>query len=188
MAVIFNPKIEVNNMYQLNPGKPFPEIEVTNLDGNLENIGKTSKDAEWRAIVVYRGKHCPMCTKYLNKIEEYAQQLKDKGIEVIAVSADSREQLLEHLEKLNISYPVYHGLTLDQMRELGLRISTPRSETETDHRYAEPGLFVINGELNLHIVDISNNPFVRPDLETLASGLQWIKENRYPTRGTWVEH
>ncbi|MYB35780.1 MAG: redoxin family protein [Gammaproteobacteria bacterium] len=175
-------------MNRLNPGTPFPEIRVTNLDGNPEDIGKPSEDAEWRAIVVYRGKHCPMCTKYLNKLEDYVQQLKDKGIEVIAVSADSREQLLEHLEKLDISYPVYHGLTLDQMQELGLRISMPRSETETDHRYAEPGLFVVNSDLDLHIVDISNNPFVRPDIETLVNGLQWIKENSYPTRGTWVEH
>lgn len=175
-------------MSRLNPGTPFPELRATNLDGNLEDIGKPSEDAEWRVVVVYRGKHCPMCTKYLNRLEEHVQQLKDKGIEVIAVSADSREQLLEHRQKLSISYPIYHGLTIAQMQVLGLRISTPRSEKETDHCYAEPGLFVINGDLDLHIVDISNNPFVRPDIETLASGLQWIKENGYPTRGTWVEH
>ncbi|MCY4148964.1 MAG: redoxin family protein [Gammaproteobacteria bacterium] len=173
-------------MNTLNPGTPFPELGVTNLDGNLEDISKPSADAEWRAIVVYRGKHCPMCTKYLNKLEDYVQQLKDDGIEVVAVSADSRKQLLEHLQKLNVSYPFYHGLTMDQMQTLGLRISSPRSEAETDHQYAEPGLFVVNGNLDLHIVDISNNPFVRPDIETLANGLQWIKENNYPTRGTWI--
>ncbi len=175
-------------MNTLHPGTPFPELTVTNINGDREDIGKPSADAEWRAVVVYRGKHCPMCTKYLNKLEEQVQKLKDAGIEVVAVSADSQEQLLEHLEKLDVSYPMYHGLTLDQMKALGVRISTPRSEAETDHAYAEPGLFVVNDNLDLHIVDISNNPFVRPDIETLANGLQWIKENHYPTRGTWVEH
>lgn len=174
-------------MHTLHPGTPFPELEATDLAGNLQDIGKPSENAEWRVVVVYRGKHCPMCTKYLNQLEDYVQKLAATGIEVVAVSADSRQQLLDHLEKLNISYPIYHGLTLEQMKVLGVRISSPRTETETDHPYAEPGLFVVNENLDLHIVDISNNPFVRPDMETLANGLAWIKENNYPTRGTWAE-
>lgn len=175
-------------MNTLHPGTPFPELRVANLQGRLEDIGKPSEHADWRMVVVYRGQHCPMCTKYLNKIEEHVQSLQQSGIEVVAVSADSQQQLLDHKQKLHVSYPLYCGLTLEQMKALGVRISTPRSETETDHRYAEPGLFVVNSDLQLHIVDISNNPFSRPDVDTLSSGLKWLKENRYPTRGTWTEH
>lgn len=174
-------------MNKLHPGTPFPELLASDPEGNVEDIGRPSDGAEWRMVVVYRGKHCPMCTKYLNKLDEHVEKLSQCGIEVVAVSADSRQQMLDHLEKLDINFPVYHGLTLEQMKALGVRISSPRSEAETDHRYAEPGLFVINREHDLHIVDISNNPFVRPDLDTLASGLEWIRANDYPTRGTYVE-
>jgi len=56
-----------------------------------------------------------------------------------------------------------------------------------DHPFPEPGLFVINSQGNVQIVDISNNPFVRPDIETLINGLAWIRnpENNYPIRGTY---
>ncbi|MDG2609875.1 thioredoxin peroxidase, partial [Vibrio parahaemolyticus] len=66
-------------------------------------------------------------------------------------------------------------------------ISEPRSEKETDHLFAEPGLFVVNSKGQVQLVDISNGPFARPDLEVLLSGLAFIRnpENDYPIRGTY---
>ena len=81
--------------------------------------------------------------------------------------------------------PLYYGLTIEQMQQLGLYISYPRSDKETDHPFAEPGLFVVNAEGNVQVVDISNNPFVRPDIEQMYSGLEWIRKNDYPIRGTY---
>ncbi len=91
------------------------------------------------------------------------------------------------MEKLEVSFPICYGLTIAQMQELGLYISTPRSEKETDHPFPEPGVFVINEKGQVQIAEISNNPFVRPELETLASGIAWIKnpENDYPIRSTY---
>lgn len=141
-------------------------------------------------IIVYRGKHCPLCTKYLNAVEAFKQRLFDNKVDLIAVSADSLEQLDAHKEKLDVSFPIYHGLTLEQMEELGLYISIPRSPQETDHNFAEPGLFVINEHGQLHVVDIPNNPFVCPELESLVSGLEWIRNpnNNYPIRGTYSQN
>ena len=137
-------------------------------------------------MFVYRGKHCPLCTKYLNEIEGYLDAFAEANVDVMAVSGDSKAQLETHLEKVDVSFPIAYGLTEEQMKELGLYISLPRSEQETDHNFAEPGLFVVNGEGNLHVVDISNNPFVRPELGALTRGLNWIKhpDNNYPIRGT----
>jgi hypothetical protein len=60
-------------------------------------------------------------------------------------------------------------------------------EQETDHDFLEPGLFVINSEGRLQVVDIANKPFAHPDLETFVSGLVWIREpeNNDPVRGTY---
>ena len=48
---------------------------------------------------------------------------------------------------------------------------------------------MINEEGGVQVVDISNNPFVRPELGALVSGLAWIRnpDNNYPIRGTWRE-
>ena len=113
---------------KLHAGAAFPALPVRNLDGETMDISKPTGDADWHMVVVYRGKHCPMCTKYLNKLEAFIQPLADIGVSVAAVSGDSREQLEMHREKLDVTFPMYHGLTVEKMQELGLYISVPRSE------------------------------------------------------------
>ncbi|WP_045391152.1 redoxin domain-containing protein [Vibrio rotiferianus] len=171
---------------KLKAGDSFPSLQATLLDGSSVTLGQPQGDATWQAVLVYRGKHCPLCTKYLNELEGYKQAFAEAGVDILAVSGDSKEQLEGHLEKLEISFPIAYGLTEEQMKTLGLYISLPRSEQETDHNFAEPGLFVVNEHGNLHVVDISNNPFVRPELGALSRGLAWIRnpDNNYPIRGT----
>ncbi|MEM7650672.1 MAG: redoxin domain-containing protein [Pseudomonadota bacterium] len=172
---------------KLMAGDAFPEITVKALDGADVTLGNAAEGTDWQMIVVYRGRHCPLCTKYLNQLEGYKDRLQGNKVDLVAVSADSKEQLEDQLEKLDVSFPLYYGLSLEQMETLGLYISVPRSEKETDHNFAEPGLFVVNEDGKLHVVDLSNNPFVRPELEALTSGLEWIRnpENNYPIRGTY---
>ncbi|MEM7393467.1 MAG: peroxiredoxin-like family protein [Verrucomicrobiota bacterium] len=174
---------------KIEAGAVFPEVTVNGLDGVSVDIGQPSEGSDWKMVVVYRGRHCPLCTKYLNSLEAWREPLAEIGVDLAAVSGDSREQLESHLEKLDVSFPLYYGLTLEQMQRLGLYISHPRSEQETDHPFAEPGLFVINADHQVQVVDLSNNPFVRPELEPLVSGLTWIRnpENNYPIRGTYSE-
>ena len=167
-------------------GDTFPAINATLLDGSSVTLGEPQNALSWQAVFVYRGKHCPLCTKYLNEIESYKQAFSDAGVDILAVSADAKHQVEEQLEKLDISYPIAYGLTEEQMKTLGVYISLPRSEQETDHNFAEPGLFVVNEKGELHVVDISNNPFVRPELGALTRRLAWIRDpnNHYPIRGT----
>ena len=173
---------------KLAAGATFPALPVNGLDDSVVDISQPTEDNDWQMIVVYRGRHCPMCTKYLNNLAGFKQRLSGIGIGIAAVSADSKAQLQDHLDQLDVSFPLYYDLKLQQMEELGLYISIPRSEKETDHSFPEPGLFVINAGGDAQVIDISNNPFARPDLETFVSGLEWIRkpDNNYPIRGTFV--
>lgn len=173
---------------KLQAGETFPTITVNDLAGNSVNLNGIEADhCDWKLVVVYRGQHCPMCTRYLNILAQYRDALLNNGIDMVAVSADSKEQLKSHLAQLDINFPIAYGLTLEQMQSLGLYISEPRSEKETDHNFAEPGLFVINEQGTIQVIDTSNNPFVRPEVDKLVSGLQWIRnpENNYPIRGMY---
>ncbi len=173
---------------KLHAGAEFPSLPATNPDGETIDISKPTGDADWQMVVVYRGRHCPLCTKFLNALAGYRQRLLDIGVDIAAVSADSEAQLREHQARLDVNFPLFFGLTQEQMEQLGVYISIPRSKEETDHNFAEPGLFVINAEGGLQVVDLSNNPFARPDLEVFISGLEWIRnpENNYPVRGTYA--
>ncbi len=172
---------------KLHAGTEFQALTATGQDNTAVDISKPTGESDWQMVVVYRGRHCPLCTKFLNSLAGYRQRLLDIGIDIAAVSADSREQLDDHLTRLDVNFPLFYGLTLEQMQDLGLYISIPRSEKETDHNFAEPGLFVINTDGKVQVVDVSNNPFARPDLEVFVSGLEWIRnpENNYPVRGTY---
>ncbi len=172
---------------KLNAGSAFPAITVKTLDDAALHLGQPRGEAIWQMVVVYRGRHCPLCTRFLNQLEGFKDRLAAIGIDLVAVSADSREQLESHREKLSVTFPLGYGLPLEAMQMLGLYISVPRSEQETDHNFAEPGLFVVNEAGNIQVVDIANNPFVRPDIEALVSGLEWIRnpEHHYPIRGTY---
>lgn len=168
-------------------GDLFPELVLPTTEGGDINLAKPSEDQAWRLVVIYRGKHCPLCTRYLNTLEEKIDELGELGIDVVAASADSREQALEHLTKMPLSFPVAYGLSIEQMQNLGLYISLPRSPEETDHPFSEPGLFVINSDGRAQVIDISNGPFARPELDTLIAGLGFIRnpDNNYPIRGTY---
>ncbi len=173
--------------HKLQAGDAFPTLLVPDANGNTRDLSKPNGDCDWMMVVVYRGRHCPMCTRYLNQLEPFVDPLRQIGVDVAAVSADSAEQLAAHRDKLTTeNVALYHSLSMAQMKALGLYISSPRSPKETDHPFAEPGLFVVNAHGTLQVVDISNNPFVRPELKTLVSGLRWIRDpaNNYPIRGT----
>ena len=169
-------------------GRAFPEIRVDTLDHGEITLGQPKNGKEWQLVVVYRGKHCPLCTKYLAQLNEMLPKFFDEGVDVVVASGDPKEKaMVQAKEKIGLNIPVGIELSIPQMQKLGLYISNPRSEKETDRPFPEPGIFVVNEQNNLHVVDISNNPFVRPDLEKLLSGLKWIRdpENDYPIRGTY---
>ena len=51
-------------------GEQFPDIALKTLTGEQITLGKSHSGPDWQMVVVYRGKHCPLCTRYLNEIEK----------------------------------------------------------------------------------------------------------------------
>ena len=88
------------------------------------------------------------------------------------------------IENNQLNFPVAYGLSVEQMTKLGLYISDPRDPSETDRPFAEPGTFAVNEKGRLHLIEISNTPFNRADLEELLDTVIWVRENNYPIRGT----
>ena len=111
-------------------------------------------------------------------------EFRAAGVAVVAVSADTKEKAATDVAEFGWRFPVGYGLTPDQMRTLGLYISEPRSPQETDRPFAEPGLFAVNPDGGMQIVDISNAPFARPDLALVLRGIRMAIDKNYPVRGT----
>lgn len=161
-------------------GAPFPAMAWSAVDG--ASIDLQSQEG-WRLLVVYRGKHCPICKTYLDELEQLKARFKDAGIYFAAVSADKKHKAQGQAADCNWTFPIGYDLSIEQMRELGLYISDPRSPEETDRPFSEPAIFVINPDGNVQIIDISNAPFSRPALAPLLKGLTFIIKEGYPIRG-----
>jgi peroxiredoxin len=140
----------------------------------------------WQILILYRGMHCPLCRVYLKSLAEMLLKLEAEQIGIVVASGDPVEKAESEMAEEGWTFPVAYGMSIDQMKTLGLYISSPRSEQETDRPFPEPGLFVTNPNGHLQIVDISNAPFARPDLLGILRGIRLIKERNYPIRGTYA--
>ncbi|MEP6739537.1 MAG: redoxin domain-containing protein [Caldimonas sp.] len=162
-------------------GAPFPSfgfetlahgrIEFDTLDG-------------WNMLVVYRGRHCPVCKTYLKTLNTLLDGFSEAKIGVYAISADPKERAAAEARDEGWRFPVGYDFDVKDMRRLGVYVSEPRSPEETDRCFSEPALFVLNPERCLQVVDISNAPFARPDLTGLLKGLKFVQAQQYPVRGT----
>ncbi|MCK8131353.1 redoxin domain-containing protein [Pseudoalteromonas sp. 2CM28B] len=171
---------------KLKINESFPKLTVTLFGDKKIVLGEPREGSSWKAVFIYRGLHCPICTDYLNQLETLQQEFYKTGIDIIAVSADTKEKLITHKTSgIKVTFPIAYGLTIEQMEELGLYISYNTDDIVGNYNFSEPGLFIINEKGNVHVADISNAPFARPDLKTLIKGLKFIRsKDNYPIRGT----
>ncbi len=166
--------------HKMSAGAKFPPLAWDAVDGARV---APAQDTGWRMLVVYRGKHCPLCKTYLNTLNELLDEFRASAIAVSVLSADGADKAEAQVAECGWKFPVGYGLSVEQMRQLGLYVSDPRSPQETDRQFAEPALFVLNAQGQVQIIDISNAPFARPDLKSLLKGIQFVISKDYPIRG-----
>lgn len=171
----------MSNSAKLAAGTAFPPVSVPRLGGG--EVAPAAGEG-WRLVIVYRGKHCPLCKTYLKTLDAMLDDFAAAGVSVCAVSGDPEEKAAADVAEHGWRFPVGYGLTVTQMRSLGLYVSEPRSPQETDRPFPEPGLFLVNPSGQVQIIDVSNAPFARPDLGGILRGARLIQERQYPIRGT----
>ena len=137
----------------------------------------------WSMFFVYRGRHCPRCKRFLNKLNAVLPDWS-KHMEIVVASADTAEKAAADYAEFGWDFDLCYGLQESQMRALGLYVSSPLSEAETSTNFAEPGAFAMRPDGSLMLVDISNGPAARPDLEELLDGMIFNITNDRPVRGT----
>lgn len=165
-----------------NVGAPLGDFSFK-VAGEKRAISLGQPKDRWNLLVVYRGRHCPRCKRYLNKLSDNLAAWQEH-MDVTVVSADGEEKALADKAEFGWAFDLCYGLSEPQMRALGLYVSDPLSDAETTHRFAEPGTFALRPDGSLMLVDISNGPASRPDLDELLDGMIFNITNDRPVRGT----
>ena len=116
----------------LRAGSTFPAMTLPLLRGGERDLSKAENGFDWTIVVVYRGKHCPICVSYLQSLNTALPELNKLGVDAVAVSADTLERATIQMAEVSPKFDVAYGLTVAQMNELGLFISGPRNGIDVE--------------------------------------------------------
>lgn len=168
------------------PTTTVPKLTVPTLNGDTWNIQQQQPE-NYTLVVVYRGLHCPICEKYTQELRDNLSEFQQRGVEVIAISADNKERATQaqqdwDLKDLTIGY----DLDINQARQWRLFISESIGESngiEEPSQFVEPGLFLIKPDQTLFFASIQTMPFARPSFKDVLGAIDYVQENGYPARG-----
>ena len=168
----------------IKPGDKAPEIELPLTIDARFHLSKQEPEA-FTMLVFYRGKHCPICKRYLEEIGGRLSDFTDRGVNVFAISMDSEERAMVVDEEWEThDLPLVYDMPEDLARQYGLYISEKREGSDEPDKFSEPGLFLIRPDGTVYFAQMQSAPFTRPPLDELVKGLDIIAENDYTPRGT----
>lgn len=166
----------------LTPDAAVPNLVVNTVGGGQWSLADQSPQ-NFTMVVFYRGLHCPVCKAYLEKLSGLLAGYTDSGFSTIAVSMNSEQVATQTVADWSLGdLTVGYGLSESDARAWGLYISKAIKDAEADV-FCEPGLFWVRPDRRLYLVDVSNMPWSRPDLEFLQSKIPFAVDNGYPARG-----
>jgi len=175
----------------LYPRQPVPELSVPTVGGGHWTLGEQEPE-HFTLIVVYRGLHCPICSRYLAELAKRREDFAELGVEVVAISTDDEERATRTAEEWEVDgLTLGYGLSLEGARAWGLYLSSSRGTTSTGvvepDRFAEPGLFLVRPDGTLYFGSVQTMPFARPSFREIRGAVEWVLENDYPARGEITE-
>jgi len=93
--------------------------------------------AQPTALVVYRGGWCPFCNKHFQELSQVADDLKNAGYQLVAISADRPEAVAKAEAKADHGFRLLSDADLDAAKAFGLAF---RLDDTTVERYKGYGI------------------------------------------------
>lgn len=121
-----------------------PDFKATDQNGNTVRLKDLLKKGKV-VLVFYRGQWCPYCNRYLKKLQDSLQLVKDQGATVVAVSPELPENVKKTVEKTGAAFPVLYDEGLKIMKAYEVEYEVP---VNTQTRYRNTGLKLdeVNGK------------------------------------------
>jgi peroxiredoxin len=141
IAVLLAVQLCANLMAQEAPEGLFinskaPDFTAKDQNGNeirLKDLLKKGKVV----LVFYRGQWCPYCNKYLSRLEDSLQFIKDKGATLVAVTPELPENVNKTIEKTKAEYSILYDEGLKIMKAYDVEFEVPENVLS---RYRNSGL------------------------------------------------
>ena len=172
----------LNTSRVLRPREQAPDLELPVVGGGHLRLADLHP-ASFTMLVFNRGLHCPACQAQLRELDRRLDELTERGIEVVSISAETAERATRMRDEWGIArVPLAYGLSEEQMREWGLFVSRGVGGDEPPV-FNEPALFLLRPDGTVYYESLLSMPVGRPRLDDLFGGLDYWSAHDYPARG-----
>ena len=117
-------------------GDKAPQFQGIDNNGKTFDLKKQLKHGDV-VIVFYRGQWCPFCNKELSQLNDSISLIKAKGATVIAISPETRENVLKTIKKTKASYPIISDSAMAIMKMYNVNFSVDEA---TQIKYKKYGI------------------------------------------------
>ena len=169
-------------MKNLRPRQAVPELIVKTTNGMDWNL-RDNQPENFSMLIFYRGIHCPVCKSYLEELNTMVGDFKDKGVNIICVSSNTKELAEKTVEEWDVdNLTIGYSFDVEDGRKWDLYVSERIKDSEPAE-FVEPALFLIRPDSTLYSASIQSMPFARPQFVDLIKSISFVNKEDYPARG-----
>lgn len=185
-------KMEMKQMPYLIPLKPedispllygekIPMAVLPDAAGKSFDLNKAVA-AKPTVLVFYRGGWCPYCSRQLSGLQEALPELEKMGYQLIAISTDVREGLMQSAIKEKLSYTLLSDADISLSKQFGIAYKAPESYWEmlpkttggkdTDLMLPVPSVFILDktGTIRFEYINPDFKQRLSPELLKAVAG------------------
>lgn len=153
-------------------GEAIPAAVLTDASGKSFDLNKAVAEKP-TILIFYRGGWCPFCSKQLAGLQQLAPDLEKQGYQLIAVSTDQPDGLMQSATKEKLSYTLLSDADLSVSKQLGIAFKAPKGYWEmlpkttggknTDLLLPVPSVFILDRKGVIHF------EYINPDFKQRLS-------------------
>jgi len=113
-----------------------PDFKATDQNGNTVRLKDLLKKGKV-VLVFYRGEWCPYCNRYLKRLQDSLELVKEKGATIVAISPEVSANVKKTVGKTGATFPVLYDEGLKIMKAYEVEYEVP---VNTQTRYRNTGL------------------------------------------------
>ncbi len=156
-------------------GESIPMVMLKDANGKDFDLNK-AVSMKPTILIFYRGGWCPFCSKQLAGLQEIAPELEKSGYQLLAISTDAPEGLMQSQSKEHLSYKLLSDADLNVSKLFGIAFKAPEAYSEmlskttngmdTDLLIPVPSVFILDkkGVIHFEYINPDFKQRLNPDL------------------------
>jgi peroxiredoxin len=139
-----------NTPHGLKPGDKAPDFSGYDQFGNRVQSKKILESGPM-VLFFYRGKWCPVCSRYLNNYQDSLNILKDMGVNVVAITPESIENVEQTVKLHNLAFTVIYDCLEQIMKDYDLMFNVTKEYQDLILKHLSVDIAKNNGREAAHL-------------------------------------